>query len=429
MTSTADVVERFFEYAGTDEADRKLIGRGHSHKIRTYRGDNKTLYSYGQHFPLVQLIMPNGERDEHAWWLCNGDRSSNTTTRHQGWVRNEASRTGLPVAVIPFSALDSAGIERDSIELIEVRPDTHWEEDIECRTWSELPKYQQYRGTYVDPESGKEAQIPSGLGWREAQEWYARHEHRQVPVEPDEDGVYRYTVYRHRLGDCLFKARYRERGADVSVKEALFLSSFDYQESRPLYFLAQLPDDLEEIPTTVEQAFECLKPVSVQKADLIDLPYCRQGDIFAIESTLTRRDLKAMGARFAKRSSGGFDTWVKKNHTPDDAERIRQGAFAGYGTENYEFYLVQWRRFIDETDRNRKEAQLLGTNHVATEAAILPDGSVYARGCLYHEPGTWRLPDHARRRMGDGKTWHLIEKNTVPHSHGARAWTIGGGVD
>jgi hypothetical protein len=50
---------------------------------------------------------------------------------------------------------------------------------------------------------------------------------------------------------------------------------------------------------------------------------------------------------------------------------------------------------------------------------------VYARGCMYHDVGAWRERDHARIKLGDGKTWHLIAKNTVPQTRASR--TAGAG--
>jgi hypothetical protein len=58
---------------------------------------------------------------------------------------------------------------------------------------------------------------------------------------------------------------------------------------------------------------------------------------------------------------------------------------------------------------------LLGTNHRATEVARMPNGSTLARGQLYHDP-IGREKDHVARKLGDGQTWHLIIKNTVPDS-------------
>ncbi len=384
--SRADVVERFFEWAGREGADKKLIGRGYSHRIKTFHGDTRTLYSYGAHFPLVTVI---GDRDAgDAWWLLNGDTYSSTTTKHQSQVRAAAERSSMPSCIIPFSALRAAGIDSDSIELVEVLPDTYTTETHKAYNLDDVPEF--HRMQWVD---GK-----------------------YIDIQPNEDGVYVWTTQEHHLGGSLIRASYHEMTTkkckghvgDNTCKHgqwaehfimkrttALFLSSFDQQESTPLYFFAQLPAESEA--TTVAQAYEDLKPVSVQKADIVGIPYVRQGDIFAIESTLDRRDLKGMGATFEKRK---IETRVEKYSW--GGERI---------------------------DKIKVGGKVLDTDHAATEIAVLEDGTTYARGCLYHD-AQWRS-DHARRKMGDGKTWHFIEKNTVPQrsDRSPRAWTIGGGVD
>jgi hypothetical protein len=62
---------------------------------------------------------------------------------------------------------------------------------------------------------------------------------------------------------------------------------------------------------------------------------------------------------------------------------------------------------------------LHGTAHTATEVVKAAGGLVYVRGYLYHEPaldGPDRPRDHARRKLGDGRTWYLAIRNTVPRN-------------
>lgn len=148
-----------------------------------------------------------------------------------------------------------------------------------------------------------------------------------------------------------------ERGrTERTTRTATFLSGFDIHETRPLYFFCELPRSAR--PTTVAEAYETLKPDAVKLAETAGRSVERQGDIFAIPLTITKRELSAMGARF------------------------------------------------------EKMGQLLSTNHVATEVAYV--GNVtYARGVLWHRPA-FRAPDHGRVAMGDRKAWHAIVKNTVP---------------
>ena len=165
------------------------------------------------------------------------------------------------------------------------------------------------------------------------------------------------------------------RGGTIKLHHrwAYYLSGFDHAEARPLYFLCELPRGAK--PTTVAEAYEALKPDPVKLAEQMGRPIERQGDIFAIPTELDRAALKAKRARFARRKV--------------DKERTNR-----------------WRRVGDFP-------YILNTNHTATEVAYLPGGVTRARGVMYHDPAG-RPQDHARHKLGDGKTWHIVIKNTVP---------------
>ena len=229
--------------------------------------------------------------------------------------------------------------------------------------------------------------------------------HTPINVEIDDDGVthYTWTTHKHWLGESLIRGtivvhrqspcrmcngtgedrdmhgpvhpddfRRREpwpfwcakcHGSGVrrwtQRRTSYFLSGFDHNETRPVYFFCELPQGSE--PTTLDEAYEVLKPETVKLAEDMGRPVTRQGDIFAVPVTLTKRELRKQGARFEKRG------------------------------------------------------RLLGTNHEATEVAYL-DKLTLARGVLWHNP-EWRGPDHRRVRLHDG--WNVIVKNTVPIAVGA----------
>jgi hypothetical protein len=202
------------------------------------------------------------------------------------------------------------------------------------------------------------------------------------------DGTYKQLRGTHRLGESVFHASYetRERKLNPETRDpwsgytyetvkasAYFLSAFDSQERTRHYFLAQLPAKAK--PVSVKDAFEALRPTLVIDADKVGVPVTRQGDIFAIPSPLTTRELRKAA---------------------DGATPVKAGP-------------------------------LLGQRHTATEVIHLTTaGLTYARGILTHTGG-----EHRRQAMGDRKTWHLIVKNTVPtDQHGAnRAWSQVGNVD
>jgi len=136
---------------------------------------------------------------------------------------------------------------------------------------------------------------------------------------------------------------------------------------------------------SVQDAYDALRPIEAVKASIIGEDVTRQGDIFACSTMYLKSELREMGATFSRLSEEG--------------------------------------------------SVLLHTNHRATEVATLPDGRQFARGTLYHKP-RGRTPDHARRRMGDGKAWYSIHRNTVPaffdkvtQNLNVRAWSGWGRVD
>lgn len=162
---------------------------------------------------------------------------------------------------------------------------------------------------------------------------------------------------------------------------AYFLSGFDENETRPSYFFCELPPKAR--PETVEQALEALKPDAVRLAEQDGREVTRQGDIFAIPMPgLTLRELKKQGG-----------------------VHIRKPKLVQVDPEGQPGSPMRW---------TGPRPRLLETNHEATEIVTV-GGLVYARGTLRHVP-EFRRPDHRLARMGDGKTWHLIMKNTVPVS-------------
>jgi hypothetical protein len=353
MTNTFAITERFAEEAGKENP--KFL---HNKSANVFEGRERgrpAIYSYGYHFPMA-VLMPDDDGNPRGWWLVNGDKYSISTTRHQNGVRSALQRTGLPMVIIPFSAIREAGIDQESIKRIEVLPDRYtWEP----RTRDEAPKDWELRGNHGQDRD-----------WSE------------LP-----DGRWAYMASVHHLGESLITAKYdyrlvpfdRETGRYPHESgTAYFLSAFDENEGGVggLYFLCQLPESA--TPTTVAEAREALKPSAVLHADKYgtrgNLPVLRQGDVFAVPTEFDTRDLPGPSQR---------STYV------------------------------------------------LGVNHVATEVRTAENigGRVdtYGRGYLRHKPRErWRRPQHRQVKLGDGKTWYLLVKNTVPEG---RSWSMGGNVD
>ncbi len=207
----------------------------------------REVYSYGRHFPLFRFV-PRALSGRRDLFVINGDSvrsggwgNRSRTPDHQFVARELIAATGADSVVIPFSALDGAGIDIDSVRPIHVRPDENWTETREVRTIVEVPRWRRIETYSVACESESLDVIPKRYREeyraltdteredREAREepaptWYltlprlpdadGRYrwtEPREREIAPDADGMYRWTVEVHRLGDSLFSAVRTER--------------------------------------------------------------------------------------------------------------------------------------------------------------------------------------------------------------------------
>lgn len=389
-----------------DKAIQRWVDRMTGRTDRGYLSSGNILcredaiYSYGSHFEMARPLRDKKGKI-HAF-LLNGDTYSNTTTGHQSTVRQTLARTGIQQVIIPHEALHGAGIDLDSIQLVNVSPDRS--ETIQHHYTERQPSWVVKR----EPNNQWVDHRWTNLGDHDVLYTSARRGADSIDIDVDDEGVthYRWTTYRHWLGESLIRAKvwwsvwhacqwcegtgrgigpaqhwtyycrgcHGDRGASTRHHRwAYFLSGFDHAEARPLYFLCELPRGAK--PATVAEAYEALKPEPVKMAEQMNRTVERQGDIFAVPTELDRKVLKAMGARIERRGVG---------RVPRDQDRA---------TINFPY--------------------ILNTNHTATEVAYLPDGVTLARGTMYHDPAD-RPQDHARHRLGDGKTWHIVIKNTVP---------------
>ena len=397
--------------------------------------NGRTIYSYGTHFPMGYMLSPG------VVWL-NGDRYSPTTTQHQNTLR-AAAQGRVTAVIVPGSALSGAGVDYRTIEPVHIEPQRFDTIAHESDT---------------APAGMVPADYPPGPGLIVGT---IESERRRVDVTLGNDGIYRWNTYRHWLGDSVFTA-IRDRVFNGTVgPRSYWLSSFDRQESRPLYFLSQLPRPAD----TVDDAIDALAPDSVKTARDMGRTVVRQGDIFAIETTLTTRQLRAAGARFTRRAvSVRFNRRARQDMAirdalrtivdgmPARAQRIYPGTTCSRGAVDalsawHDERIEEWRaeviaryqranpdhpplspwgidsalryqpRIPWDQIRDISAEPLLGTAHTATEVATMPNGIQYARGVMYHEPAiigeTWRRRDHARRPLS-GKTWFIVARNTVP---------------
>lgn len=84
------------------------------------RGDR--IFSYGTHFEVGRILRDR--KGEPQAWLLNGDRWPGVvTTRHQNEVRSAVAGHDMPVVTIPHQALDAAGIDLGTVEILDVQRD------------------------------------------------------------------------------------------------------------------------------------------------------------------------------------------------------------------------------------------------------------------------------------------------------------------
>lgn len=437
MTTHADIATRFAErVTNPDLPDR-------SSRRSNVIADGDRIYSYGRHFIIAEVLRD--ARGRARLVLLNGDRFSVSTGSHQADVRAALLKhaASVPRLIIPFTALDAAQIRRDSIVPIDVKNDRveyirHADESMPKgatktaalhASWGDVSGFTEIFDAFKREhgETG-DANRDHWQDWHESlpDVWtLGGQEIREV------DGRYVWHTTRHWLGDSLFAARSRGRSRRVK-----YLSSFDRQESTPLYFLCELPATA---ATDIDAALESLKPEPVVLAEMVGRTVTRQGDIFSIPMPgLTSADLRRQGARFGKRVTARreVDAALTAARAANDLLRElvsandlpRAGMWAGRRDRDaavIEHRRAKWRpiltaRFAAAMERARvarESVSTLGTSHVGTEVATMPDGTQYARGIMYHAPdlmGEDRERDHKRQPMGDRKTWHLIAKNTVP---------------
>ncbi len=265
-------------------------------------------YSYGRHFPLFRYVPRGTLGSRRDCFVLNGDRwggAASRTSDHQEMSRELAAATGAACVVIPFSTLDGAGIDLDSIRPLAVEPD-RWE-DVDCsaRALEDVPEWlrvlaieipctadtfaavnpAKQRVLAFEPnEYGRYVQVfknlepgPDGL--------YRWNEPTRVPLEPGADGLYHYTRREHRLGEAVFSAVRRETG-----RRARYLSGFDSNEPAPLYFLAELPRGA--AAGSVGAARDSLAPRAVHAAIARGREVQRQGDVFFIRTELSDIDIE-----------------------------------------------------------------------------------------------------------------------------------------
>ena len=295
------------------------------------------IYSYGRHFTIAEVWKPRGRR---PLIILNGDRWRGWRSRtddHQSAARavaGELAAAGAAdVLIIPLAALDAAGIDHSTMRPLQQLDDVWieherpigfdlddlasahgcepfagrhgygnaglvltWRDDAAGRIYTRRlyrgrehseaiagENWERHRWTEL-AATAPARWIADGAGWLDDSVSSSNLRGRGGGELQRREGVWLETWREHRLGECLFTAR-----AGRVKRRRRFVSSFDYQERAPLYFLAELPASL--TARTVAAAIEDLAPRAVHAAMARGLAVYRQGDMFAIQTALTDAEI------------------------------------------------------------------------------------------------------------------------------------------
>jgi hypothetical protein len=437
--NASEIITRFVRYAGQPHGyepgqrgrsrERFPDGQGSSLLYAQDRQGRVTeIQSYGPHFPLATLILhPSGRR---KMWLLNGDRwpggGFGRTNEHNDIARMAAQASGTPCFIVPFSALRAASIDPATITPVQIEPERWTQEEHTAAALADVPEDHRKRARWITPD-GREVAAPVTADGRHAWpdergygdwygSWYVQTrrlgeagygwyrdnvpgplhlelQHDYAVIERGADKLYHWSTERHWLGASLFRARYREEGSRIDAGGrrtwhsrnhwAHFVTAFDYNEPRPLWFMSQLPRGIK--PATVAEAIDALKPRMVKTAESFGMAVQRQGDVFVIPvpGVTSERELITAGGAVIEPSTG----WGERG------------------------------RYINDS-------------HTATRVVRMPDGTFMVRGILRHNPAG-RRPDHVRQDLWDRQTWGRVVFNTQARSFDAspRSWSMGGNVD
>jgi hypothetical protein len=462
-----------------------------------------SIQSYGAHFPLAECYRtPKGTP---RLFLLNGDLwrgqtgFGKSTSGQQSDIRRHVAATGVQSVILPFSAIDAAGIEHASIRVLALQDET-WEtvrhvqsvqpDGIEWAPVHELVPGTGYGvqpdGTYGTPYYASMSDIPgeirayfdadgnplpeyefsrpTGVAFGRKYTRYdaaPRRDYASGSIRRNHDWhgnpgkltippVYRFTGMRvssnskrddsgnwyswsrddsgnwiretrvHTLGASVFRAAYR--GTNGKRYFANFLSAVDTDPHGSGYFLVQLPRSADV--SSVEAATESLKPETVRAAESIGIECKRQGDLFAIPTEFTLRDLRRMGAdvRMSRLASAERRAAIREKGNADYLAALERVGIPAHSWEPItdvqrrnrerlaDFYrarVIRAEREFDATVGIHLRRGLYGTRHTGRDIAILPSGVVLARGTIRHTGGQ-------HRALSLGNVWHIVARNTVP---------------
>lgn len=280
--------------------------------------------------------------------------------------------------IVPYQALTGAEIQYDTILPIHVSSDTN----TVLRTPIQVPPRE--ARPKIDRIRRSENFMWEGREWR--LEWHSITNstlfvsHQPLngtsgffAVHRDKTGHHIREVI-HNLGSSVFSA------VGPDGERHRYISAFDTQETTPMYFLAQLPDEGECEHYT--DALNLLAPPIVHQARREGRAVRRQGDVFAVQTKIDDNDFPK-GTKFHRRDDYFNGPILQKARKP------------------------------------AKKLMIYGTGHTASIVAVQPDGTTFLKGNMYHDPTlerSGRNPEHRIVTLAPKNSWFLAVRNTVPRA-------------
>lgn len=413
----------------------------------------------GRTRPIIELARYIGKRDQpRGVVLMNGDGFDNTLLQQIQARLRERVRVDFPRnaqrLLVPHMALTSARLDFSSIQPIHIAGDRQTSmvvkvkkppaavreaerlklgNDNENNTRrvdfedSGIKYRAEWNWNYPAPGAGDEPFGNNPPRWSIFHRAEFSNDERWHNIVEHDDGTWTVTEQVHRLGSSVFWA------AGPDGQRHRWISSFDQNETPPMYFLAQLPD--KGGIRYVTHAIRLLAPEIVQKARQDGRRVFRQGDIFAVETEKTDEDFS--GNRIVRRHElfnyqQTFRQWVGKELMDPGSKyevSVKTGSELVIDEEWFNrdgglrlapFPGVNWS-LNEDTRLNvnlRRKLMIYGTGHNASQVVVTSYGT-FVKGVMYHDPilediRAGRRPEHAPLTLGDGQKWFLCCRNTVP---------------
>jgi len=271
----ADVFKNFVAQKPNSRQGGAVSWKSHGRSVIFCEGD--TVYSYGYHFPLAKRIgeVKNDKGEIQPVFVENGDRYSNTTSGHQSDTQKACQ--GPTVSRVN---LEAAGIHFESLTLKDKRKPINADESDDPRAAILYWRADSREFVYWDKRAKKYFKDIYPVKKRE--EFVPPKQGMFMPYKNGDEA--KVNGVWHILG-----------AAVIERDKKYYLCALD----GGAYFVSELPRK----PKSIEDAFECLKPTEVCKAEKEGKQVLRQGEWFFVETGL---DDVGMAAKFDYASKTAF---------------------------------------------------------------------------------------------------------------------------